>query len=538
MRNLNKILLFVCFLGSHLTTFGQEQEYLQAEQERISQVQNIEKDIADHVAANISNYTLSQEEQDAIVNSLAQEYDGIQNIPQQKLEEAILSSKEFELRRGYFANHPEINNNIFVALPFIEQNSESLCFNSGFEAPENTSGYTFVSRRFRVHTINETGDLDEMLGCSTTVDLGPNSSSDYYTLVTSNVAEPFLDSILPIAITRPTTVFNGSHSVKLNQSSGARDITAMSRTYHNLDSTATYSITFNFLSIMTNGHQNDTSDTQPFFKVEVYNDNVFSQTICFRANDSQSNVSTSFGVDFFEYFPPNTIGSIRYTPVWQTKTFDIAAGGTEVTIVFTVGDCKEGGHFSTTYFDDICLRQTSCQSILSLSSPNDNVSNSSSNAITLFERHNWIKATNQIAVGNNNFQDGVVYHAGDYVELNPGFEALYGSQFAAYPKDCDGIFTYKTGENANDIKNPEALKQKEQLIVYPNPTNGFVTMSYRDKIIQKVTVNSIDGKSTFFMNNEKSSEYRFDMTNFSDGIYILSVETQDGQIINSKLVKN
>ena len=32
------------------------------------------------------------------------------------------------------------------------------------------------------------------------------------------------------------------------------------------------------------------------------------------------------------------------------------------------------------------------------------------------------------------------------MELNPGFEAELGSQFAAYPEGCSSTFVYRSGE--------------------------------------------------------------------------------------------
>ncbi|MCG2611307.1 T9SS type A sorting domain-containing protein [Flavobacterium sp. SM15] len=156
------------------------------------------------------------------------------------------------------------------------------------------------------------------------------------------------------------------------------------------------------------------------------------------------------------------------------------------------------------------------------------------------QRSNWIKTTDEIRFNNNIQGDAVVYHAGNFVELNPGFEAVNGSQFVAYPKDCDGNFVYKNGDNQSSqtIALNDSSKFGNQLRIYPNPTSGLVTITQADKIIKSVHVNSIDGKSRLFQNFQNATEFKIDMTNFAAGIYIISAETQDGQIINTKLVKN
>ena len=72
-----------------------------------------------------------------------------------------------------------------------------------------------------------------------------------------------------------------------------------------------------------------------------------------------------------------------------------------------------------------------------------------------------IKAANIVAVGDNVLSNGVVYHAANYVELNPGFEAVLGAQFSAYPEGCTANYTYKTQvQNANP-RAIEALNSDE-----------------------------------------------------------------------------
>lgn len=163
------------------------------------------------------------------------------------------------------------------------------------------------------------------------------------------------------------------------------------------------------------------------------------------------------------------------------------------------------------------------------------------------ERSDWIKSTNLITFGNGIQGDGVVYHAGNYVELLPGFEAARGSQFSSYVQDCSGTYVYKNDGyevvNSDEMQIVEddkidLVKNVFELRIYPNPTKGLVTISSGEKIIQTVTVNSIDGKSRTFRNPELAHDFKIDMSGFADGIYILSAETTDGYIINSKLIKN
>ncbi len=78
---------------------------------------------------------------------------------------------------------------------------------------------------------------------------------------------------------------------------------------------------------------------------------------------------------------------------------------------------------------------------------------------------------------------------------------------------------------------------KEEIIVYPNPPNSFVTISSK-AFINKIEVNSIDEKLILTKTNIKQENFELDISSFKKGIYILTIETKDRKIITKKLIKN
>lgn len=180
-----------------------------------------------------------------------------------------------------------------------------------------------------------------------------------------------------------------------------------------------------------------------------------------------------------------------------------------------------------------------CPPTLTLVAGPDDMSNNSPVAVKWRKTSNWIKATNIVSVGNANLGDGVIYRADNFVELNPGFEAVSGAQFSAFIQRCDGNndFVYKT-ENNDDVEvedNAKSLVQK--LNIYPNPTNNYITVDYNVGFNQ-VKITSIEGKTVFNQKTAVSNSKQLDVTNLKNGIYTLSIITVNGDMLTQKLIKN
>lgn len=71
--------------------------------------------------------------------------------------------------------------------------------------------------------------------------------------------------------------------------------------------------------------------------------------------------------------------------------------------------------------------------------------------------------------------------------------------------------------------------------VYPNPTSGLVNFDFSENKVHNITITDITGKIIVIKNDPVNNEI-VDLSNYSEGIYFVSVKT-DEQIITSKLVK-
>jgi hypothetical protein len=174
-----------------------------------------------------------------------------------------------------------------------------------------------------------------------------------------------------------------------------------------------------------------------------------------------------------------------------------------------------------------------CLADLILTSPLNNVT-----ATSQQERSNSILATN--IINNPAGGERAVYHAGNFVELNPGFEALYGSQFSAYIQECTAAYVYRTSEEA-DASTKQELERidvvSDKIKIYPNPSNSMITISYDSQKIKNIMIASIDGKVVLqqFVNSHAE---QIDVSGFTNGLYLITVQTEDGRSIVNKFIKN
>jgi hypothetical protein len=186
-----------------------------------------------------------------------------------------------------------------------------------------------------------------------------------------------------------------------------------------------------------------------------------------------------------------------------------------------------------------------CLPTLILASPADDHNNLAVVDLKKRERSNWIKAANIVSVGDNVLSNGVIYHAENFVELNPGFEALLGSQFAAYPEGCTSNYSYKTqtqnqtvNQPSNDDQTVNLIKVSRDFAIVPNPSSASIEIIMNDAKFKAVNITTIDGKVVFEKNIEKTDKTQLDVSSYANGIYIINVTTDDGKLFTKKLIKN
>jgi hypothetical protein len=185
-----------------------------------------------------------------------------------------------------------------------------------------------------------------------------------------------------------------------------------------------------------------------------------------------------------------------------------------------------------------------CQSQITLFSPNHDMSNATLQVSLIHrEASDWITASNVIGIGNSAFQNGVVYHAANYVDLVAGFDAVNDSQFAAYIEGCSNDYVYKNlnASSNNSSKNDEKInliQKSTGFSIIPNPSVSLIEILGNNIEFSKVEIIFIDGRKVFETSIENSDKVQVDISNYKKGIYIVNVIDSTGQQFSQKLMKN
>jgi len=81
----------------------------------------------------------------------------------------------------------------------------------------------------------------------------------------------------------------------------------------------------------------------------------------------------------------------------------------------------------------------------------------------------------------------------------------------------------------------EYILSKDDLLVYPNPSNNVINIRSENAIISSIEVYDISGK-LIKSQNYKSKEALIDISNFSNGVYFLSIERGENRV-SRKVIK-
>jgi subtilisin family serine protease len=153
-----------------------------------------------------------------------------------------------------------------------------------------------------------------------------------------------------------------------------------------------------------------------------------------------------------------------------------------------------------------------------------------------------IEAYNTIFSGGN-----ANYNAGSSVILKPGFHARSEANFRAFIQNCEvsgGTDSFaskkiikisENSESENEELKSIIIDRSSFLNIYPNPSNGLFNIQSSSKIISYTVKNSF-GKQIMFekSNNQKVN---IDISRFPVGLYFLSLQIENGELITKKILK-
>jgi hypothetical protein len=101
---------------------------------------------------------------------------------------------------------------------------------------------------------------------------------------------------------------------------------------------------------------------------------------------------------------------------------------------------------------------------------------------------------------------------------------------------------FENCKNAKSLRlNPaesiaEIINKAAQVIVYPNPSNGFLNIK-SSFLIKEITVTAIDGKR-LFMQNPHNSQTTINLSILEKGIYFVNLVGNNNQSEVKKVILN
>ena len=60
----------------------------------------------------------------------------------------------------------------------------------------------------------------------------------------------------------------------------------------------------------------------------------------------------------------------------------------------------------------------------------------------------------------------------------------------------------------------------------------------KDSQFKKVSITTIDGKMVYERNVEPTDTTQIDVSRYANGVYIITITSEDGELLTEKLIKN
>lgn len=355
-------------------------------------------------------------------------------------------------------------------------------------------------------------------------DIGLNIFTDAATVVNNdqNVysgSDPSL--LINHSISLPR-VYEGSQAIKLNDTVNDKSVTSMTFSFQVTEPV----ISFKYSLIASNPPSSLSASDVARFIVNIrdgLNQNLL-DSFCITIENNDP--------DFFS--TGTSTEDLLYTG-WQCKEFEIDTSSvSEINIQFIVMDDSKGVGFHTAYIDAIC-DEPCCPQCPTVTT---DVGSTNTDEI---EAEVCIIALNTISDTAS-----AIYHAGEEVLLQPGFEALSGTTDRFYIEGCTGQFALRPGNDTGSVSeqpyttNEEVIESiADNLTIYPNPVQDKLTIQHGEARVTTISLYGVDGKIILqLIPDGNTAATTINTSTIAKGIYILSVETNDGTITTAKIVKN
>jgi len=156
-----------------------------------------------------------------------------------------------------------------------------------------------------------------------------------------------------------------------------------------------------------------------------------------------------------------------------------------------------------------------------------------------------IAATSISTSGNIVFKQysSGLYQAGNYVRLDPGFEAKAGSEFTARIKPCNNFFAQNKNVAVEEVQTLKTVK--EDFKVYPNPASSQVTVewNYNEEKPTRLFLTDVAGRVVMELPSFKKisagkMQVQFSTRQLKDGTYFVTLISDNKKHVNKLMVQH
>ncbi|MEL1245098.1 T9SS type A sorting domain-containing protein [Flavobacterium sp. DGU11] len=551
MKKYTMQLLLVAFLLMAFQSFSQEKRQYKPKYEKTLKLQAQEKEIQRFISENLDGYKLTPEKEALVRKNFTKEVKNDNYTEDPDLDNLLLKIKKNELRELYIQQQISVNRRTGMNdEPMPEPVIGYICDNGGFEDVTITdlimNGYSFA--RGNVQDYDVVFDCETLFSNSmTTIPTLPVVNPAYFydeIILVNNDNSIFegYDGILYESGDLVTRVSAGNGAIKLNGSVGG-DVLSIARMRKRFI-VGSDVVSYDFSLIFGDNFNDYDADLNARFIARLIDENgivVASNCIVANTNDTE----------MFYHGGSNLTGYSIYTG-WRCGELstELLEPDSEATLEFIITDYSNEHHlpsydFGTAYIDNICnisCEDRDCQHYLEL---HGDVPSGTDEQ----QASDYINAYNTISSGAT-----AIYHAGHYedniltgeIVLLPGdgtdttgFECLNGSTGHFYIEPCDiGSPSFVARHAMPQTKGQEA-KPTGSLQIFPNPANSELNIVSANISLKAIRLVSLDGKLVLErqLGADSNKNIKLDVNALSSGIYILTVETNDGTVTTHKIVR-
>lgn len=135
-----------------------------------------------------------------------------------------------------------------------------------------------------------------------------------------------------------------------------------------------------------------------------------------------------------------------------------------------------------------------------------------------------------------NANQDITFYANNAIEFKANTHLKSNSKVLAKIQPCPTSGSKMQGVNSIG-ETTTSPRIKNDLIIAPNPVSYFVSVTIIGNVFNKITITSLDGKLVKSQRIENTREYLLDVSGITQGIYIITVETSNGEKISKKLIR-